>query len=150
MKADAAASREYAARVRRHVQCPPMTRNLLAAFLVGGLISVIGQGVLEWFVAGGMSPRDAAAPTATVMVIAGALLTGLGLYDELARFGGMGSALPITGFANSIVAPALEAKREGYVLGVGSQLFTIAGPVIVYGVIAAVVSAAVRYALVGP
>lgn len=150
MRADRAASREYAGRLRRHVQRPPIARNLVAAFLVGGLISVIGQGVLEWFVAGGMTPKDAAAPTATVMIMAGALLTGLGLYDELARFAGMGSALPITGFANSIVAPAMEAKREGYVLGVGAQLFTIAGPVIVYGVLAAVAAAAIRYGLVGP
>jgi len=150
VKADAAAARDYGGRLRRHVPRPPIARNLVAAFLVGGLISVIGQVVLESFVAGGMTPKDAAAPTAAVMVIAGALLTGFGVYDELARFAGMGSALPITGFANSIVAPALEAKREGYVLGVGSQLFTIAGPVIVYGLLAAVTAAAIRYGLVGP
>ncbi|MFO7245834.1 MAG: stage V sporulation protein AC [Thermaerobacter sp.] len=150
MRADAAASRDYAGRLRRHQPRPPILRNVLAAFLVGGLICVVGQAVLGWFMSGGMTPKDAAAPTAAVMVIAGALLTGLGLYDELARFAGMGSALPITGFANSIVAPALEAKREGYVLGVGAQLFTIAGPVIVYGVLAALAAAALRYGLVGP
>ena len=150
MKADAAEARAYAARVRRHTPPVPLLRNLIAAFLAGGTVCLVGQAVLTWFVAGGMRPADAATPTAAVMLALGAVLTGFGLYDEFGRLGGMGAALPITGFANSIVAPAMEYKREGYVFGVGSRMFSIAGPVIVYGVLVALVSAALRFWLVGP
>ncbi|HEY8449636.1 MAG TPA: SpoVA/SpoVAEb family sporulation membrane protein, partial [Bacillota bacterium] len=110
----------------------------------------IGQAVMNWFLRNGLRPDDAAASTAAVMIGVGALLTGLGVYDEVGRFGGMGAALPITGFANSIVAPALEYKREGYVLGVAARMFSIAGPVVVYGLLVSIVSAALRYWAVGP
>lgn len=113
----------------------PVLRNLIAAFVVGGTITTVGQVVLNLFVAQGLNPRDAASPTAAVMIFLGALLTGLGVYDSIGSFAGMGAALPITGFANSIVAPALEFKREGFVLGVGARMFTVAGPVIVYGLV---------------
>ncbi len=86
---------------------------------------------------------------AASVIALGALLTGLGVYDILGRFSGAGSAVPISGFANSIVAPAMEFAREGFVLGTAAQMFVIAGPVIVYGVIAAFISAAVRYFIVG-
>ena len=102
-------------------------------YIVGGLICTLGQGVLNYFVSQGMSPKEAGGPTAAVMILLGALLTGLGIYDRLGKFAGAGSFGPITGFANSIVAPALEYKREGYVLGVGARMFQIAGPVLVYG-----------------
>lgn len=93
---------------------------------------------------------DAAGPTAAIMIVVGSVLTGLGIYDELGRIGGMGAALPVTGFANSMVAPALEYKREGYVLGVGSRMFSIAGPVVVYGLLVSIASASLRFWLVGP
>jgi stage V sporulation protein AC len=83
------------------------------------------------------------------MIALGVSLTAGGIYDEIGRFGGMGSALPITGFANSIAAPALEYKREGFVLGVGAKMFTVAGPVLVYGTITAIIVAALRWLLVG-
>lgn len=113
----------------------PVLRNALAAFLIGGLICAVGQLVMNYFVSHGMPPKEAAGPTSGVMVFLGALLTGLGIYDQIGRVGGMGSALPITGFANSIVSPAMEFKREGFVLGVGARMFVIAGPVIVYGLV---------------
>ncbi|HHY36888.1 MAG TPA: stage V sporulation protein AC [Firmicutes bacterium] len=112
---------------------PPLLRNVLAAFLVGGLICTLGQAVLNYFISLGMNAKEAGGPTAAVMILLGALLTGLGVYDRIGRFAGAGSVIPITGFANSIVAPALEFKREGYVMGVGARMFNIAGPVLVYG-----------------
>jgi len=115
---------------------PPLLKNVIWAFVVGGLICTLGQFVLEYFIALGMSKKEAAAPTSAVMVFLGAFFTGLGIYDELGRRAGAGSIVPITGFANSIVAPAMEFKREGYVFGIGAKMFVIAGPVLVYGMIA--------------
>ena len=111
----------------------------LNAFWVGGLICCIGQLVKDlgsvWFNFG----EDAlSAFTAMVMVFLGATLTGIGVYDKIGSFAGAGSIVPITGFANSIVSPAMEYKCEGYVMGVGAKLFSIAGPVLVYGVSASV------------
>lgn len=112
---------------------PPLVRNLLAAFVVGGIICMIGQRVLNYYISLGMTQKEAGGPTAATMILLGGLLTGLGIYDKIGKFAGAGSVVPITGFANSIVAPALEFKREGYVMGVGAKMFTIAGPVLVYG-----------------
>ena len=103
--------------------------------MVGGLICVIGQGVSD--IGKNLLKLDekgTAAFTCIVLIFFGALLTGLGIYDVIGKFAGAGSIVPITGFANSMVSPALEYKREGYVLGVGAKLFTIAGPVLVYGI----------------
>lgn len=110
-------------------------KNCLRAFLVGGGICLIGQLFLTLYTGQGLGEREAAAATAGTMVFLGALLTGLGVYDTIGKFGGAGSIVPITGFANSIVAPAMEFKREGFVFGVGARLFNIAGPVLVYGFI---------------
>lgn len=122
----------------------PVLRNAVAAFIVGGLICTIGQLVMNFFVGHGMPAKEAAGPTAGVMVFLGAFLTGVGIYDRIGRFGGMGSALPITGFANSIVSPAMEFKREGFVLGVGARMFVIAGPVIVYGLVTSFIVGVIR------
>jgi len=116
---------------------PPLLKNLVWAFAVGGLICVLGQFVQNSFIEMGFSKKDAAAPTAVVMVFLGGLFTGLGIYDELGKHAGAGSVVPITGFANSIVSPAMEFKREGYVFGVGAKMFVVAGPVLVYGMVAA-------------
>ena len=107
----------------------------LKAYLVGGLICVLGQGVINFgkYVLQ-LNQEGVSAFTAIVMVFLGATLTGIGVYDKIGRFAGAGSIVPITGFANSIVSPAMEFKHEGYVLGVGAKLFAIAGPVLVYGV----------------
>jgi len=139
----------YARDAARYRTPTPYLRNFLAAFFVGGAISALGQVLHRAFVAQGLDDVEAGARMAVVVIAVGAILTGLGIYDSLGRFAGAGSAIPISGFANSIVAPAMEFAREGYVLGMAAQMFVIAGPVIVYGVLAAFVSAALRYIIVG-
>lgn len=129
----------YEAEYNRIKPKPPLLKNLAWAFVVGGLICTFGQVIQNYFVDLGIAKKEAAAPTAAVLVFLGALFTGLGVYDELGRRAGAGSIVPITGFANSIVAPAMEFKREGYVFGIGAKMFVIAGPVIVYGLVTAVV-----------
>lgn len=110
-----------------------IARNTIIAFIVGGLICVLGQLIQELLVnLFEMNAVEAAGPTSVVMIFLGAFLTGLGIYRKLGQFAGAGSIVPISGFANSMVSPALEFKREGLVLGVGAKLFTIAGPVLVY------------------
>ena len=114
--------------------------NCVYAFLVGGTICCIGQLVGD---AGtlclSLDEKQRAAFTSIVMIFLGALFTGVGLYDKLGSFAGAGSVVPITGFANSIVAPAMEHKREGLVLGVAANMFTIAGPVLVYGIVSGMI-----------
>src|SRR5579875_2986495 len=99
----------------------PLVRNAVLAFLVGGAICAIGQVFFDFFLSRGMPPDQAGGFTSVIIVFLGALLTGLGVYDELVKVGGMGASLPISGFANSIVSPAMEFKREGWVLGVGAK-----------------------------
>ena len=112
--------------------------DTLNAFWTGGLICVLGQLVLSGWSALGLSDDLSATATAVTMVFLGALLTGLGIYDRIAKLAGAGTIVPITGFANSVVSPAMEFKTEGFVMGVSAKLFTIAGPVLVYGVGASV------------
>ncbi|MBP2642139.1 MAG: stage sporulation protein [Firmicutes bacterium] len=118
---------------------PPLVKNIIWAFAVGGLICTVGQVIQNYIMEFGFAKNVASGMTSTIMIFLGALFTGLGVYDELGRRAGAGSVVPITGFANSIVSPAMEFKREGYIFGVGARMFTIAGPVIVYGLITAVV-----------
>ena len=114
---------------------PPLLKNILWAFIVGGLICTLGQFLQNYFIDMGFSKKEAGGPTSVVLIFLAALFTGLGLYDELGKRAGAGSILPITGFANSIVSPAMEFKREGYVFGIGAKMFVIAGPVLVYGMV---------------
>ena len=123
-------------------------KTLLNAFLVGGLICTIGQFIRTVF----MYTLDLygdtlAGATSIVMIFLGALLTGLGVYDRIGKFAGGGSIVPITGFANSVVSPAMEFKSEGYVYGLASKMFVIAGPIIVFGVISSAVVGVVYYFL---
>lgn len=130
---------------------PPrtVTKNLFWAFLVGGAICVVGQLVLNAVMAVGKLPvKEANTITVGIMIFLGAFFTGLGLYDRLAPLAGMGANLPITGFANAMVAPAMEFRREGFVLGTSARMFTVVGPVIVHAVTTAVVVGLVQY-LVG-
>lgn len=127
----------------------PIVRNVVWAFVVGGIISEIGQGILWFFMKQGLSAQAAGAPTSIVLIGVGALLTGLGWYDRVVKRGGMGGSLPITGFANAMVAPAMEFKTEGLVMGIGARLFTVAGPVLVYGMTMAFLVSAIRYLLTG-
>ena len=114
-------------------------RNIPLAFLIRGLICTLRQGIMEFLVAQGLQRDEAAAWTSVALVFLSALLTGLKVYDNIAKFGGAGTLVPITGFANAVVSPAIEFKSEGLVLGLGAKMFIIAGPVIVYGVTAAII-----------
>ena len=111
----------------------------MKAFLIGGLICMVGQLIMNGYLALGMEKEDAGTAMSMTLVAISAFLTGLSLYDNIAKHAGAGTLVPITGFANSIAAPAVEFKTEGFILGVGAKMFTIAGPVIVYGVSASVV-----------
>ena len=113
--------------------------NCLWAFLIGGIICTLGQGLIELYTKFGMTDNDARTWTSVALVFAGVLLTALGIYEKIAKKAGAGTLVPITGFANSVAAPAIEFKSEGYILGLGAKMFTIAGPVIVYGTLAGVV-----------
>ena len=114
-------------------------RNAVLAFVVGGLICTLGQLILNYLKGSGLNLKEAGLATVFIMVFLGAFLTGLGVYDKIGKYGGAGSIIPITGFANSIVASAMEFKREGYIYGMGARLFTVAGPVLVFGFIISVV-----------
>lgn len=121
--------------------------NCIKAFVVGGLICDVGQMFLNFYLSLGLDKNSAGTCVTITMIFIGALLTGLGVYDKLGDFAGAGSVVPITGFANSIVSPAMEYKREGFVFGVGAKMFTIAGPVLVYGIGSSVIVGVVYYIL---
>ena len=109
-------------------------RNMLRAFLVGGAICLAGQALIDIFMALGTDQETACTGGSVSLVFLGALLTGLGVYDDMAKFAGAGTLVPITGFANSVAAPAIEFQKEGMVFGIGCKIFNIAGPVILYGI----------------
>ena len=117
----------------------PIVKDCFHAFWIGGLICVLGQLAINGYMALGMEKQDASTAASVSLVVLSALLTGLSLYDDIAKHAGAGTLVPITGFANAISAPAVEFKTEGFVLGVGAKMFTIVGPVIVYGLGAGVV-----------
>ena len=125
--------------VARMAPKSPMWRDCLNAFWIGGLICVVGQIFTNCYGAWGLEKQDAGTAASMTLVALSALLTGLSVYDDIAKHAGAGTLVPITGFANAIAAPAVEFKTEGFVLGVGAKMFTIAGPVIVYGLAASVV-----------
>ncbi|NLC76592.1 MAG: stage V sporulation protein AC [Clostridia bacterium] len=137
--------KEYQDLVKKIKPKVPVLRNIIGAFLVGGTICLIGQIILDGFIAWGLTARAAIGSTAAVMIFLGSLATGLGIYDNLAKFAGAGSIVPITGFANSIVAPALEFKSEGYVFGLSSKMFLVAGPVLTFGFIVSVIIGLIYY-----
>ncbi len=118
---------------------PPLARNIIMAFLVGGLVCLLGQFILNGYIALGVPAEEAGNPTVATVIFIAALLTGFGVFDNLARHGGAGLAVPVTGFANSVTAMAIEFRREGLVLGSGAKMFGLAGPIIVFGVITAFV-----------
>ena len=131
--------KEYGKLVSDLAPKSPMWKDCLMAFLIGGLICTVGQLIMNGYAAAGLDKTDAGTATSMTLVAISAFLTGLSLYDNIAKHAGAGTLVPITGFANSIAAPAVEFKTEGFILGVGAKMFTIAGPVIVYGVSASVV-----------
>lgn len=127
-------NKEYQEYVKKKVPKPDYFKNCIRAFVVGGTICLIGQIVRNGLFRFGFDEKAVATGTSIIMVFLGSLLTGIGIYDKIGKFGGAGATIPITGFANSIVAPAMEYKREGYIFGVAAKMFTIAGPVLVYGI----------------
>lgn len=131
--------REYGKLVNEMSPKSPIWKDCLFAFLIGGAICTLGQLIMNGYLALGMEKEEAGTAMSMTLVALSALFTGLSLYDDLAKHAGAGTLVPITGFANSVAAPAVEFKTEGFVLGVGAKMFTIAGPVIVYGVSASVI-----------
>ena len=138
---------QYKTLTEKYTPKPTIVKNVVRAFVVGGIICSIGQVIINLYVTFGLAHLEASTAATATMIFIGALLTGLGLYDDIGRFGGAGSIVPITGFANSIVSPAMEYKREGFVLGVGAKLFTVAGPVLVYGISTSIVVGIVYFIL---
>ena len=131
--------REYGRLVQQMSPNSPMGKDCINAFWVGGSICTLGQVFVNWYGELGLGKTDAGLAASMTLVALSALLTGLSLYDNIAKHAGAGTLVPITGFANAVAAPAVEFKTEGFILGVGAKMFTIAGPVIVYGVSASVV-----------
>ena len=130
---------EYAKLVKELSPKSPVLKDCFHAFWIGGLICTIGQLICNGYKALGLDQETAGAASSMTLVALSALLTGLSLYDDIAKHAGAGTLVPITGFANAIAAPAVEFKTEGFILGTAAKMFTIAGPVIVYGVSASVV-----------
>ena len=137
--------KQYANLVSELSPKSPMGKDCLFAFVIGGIICTIGQGLMALYGAVGLPNQDAGTAASMTLVALSALLTGLSLYDDIAKAAGAGTLVPITGFANAIAAPAVEFKTEGFILGVGAKMFTIAGPVIVYGLSASVVYGLIYY-----
>lgn len=130
---------EYRQYSEQHMPRSPFVKDALNAFWIGGLICCLGQFILNVYKMLGMSTESAGIAESITLVFIGALLTGFGCYDRIAKFAGAGTLVPITGFANSVVAPALEFKTEGFVTGTAAKMFIISGPVIVYGITASVI-----------
>ena len=131
--------KEYGKLVKDMAPKSPIVKDCFHAFWIGGLICCIGQFFLNWYQDLGLDKEAAGTACSCTLVAISALLTGLSLYDNIAKYAGAGTLVPITGFANAVSAPAVEFKTEGFILGVGAKMFTIAGPVIVYGISAGVV-----------
>lgn len=127
--------KEYNDYVKKITPTHSLSLNMAKAFVMGGAICVVGQGILNFFEASGLDREASGSATSLCLVLLSVILTGLNLYQKLAKFGGAGTLVPITGFANSVAAPAIEYKKEGQVFGIGCKIFTIAGPVILYGIL---------------
>lgn len=126
--------KEYQQYAERKVPKPTYFKNILYAFLVGGAICALGQLIRNSLFKFGLDEKAVATGTSIILILIGSFLTGVGVYDKIGKIGGAGAAVPITGFANSIVSPAMEFKKEGYIFGVAARMFSIAGPVLVYGI----------------
>ncbi|MDI9513981.1 MAG: stage V sporulation protein AC [Clostridiaceae bacterium] len=136
---------EYQHLVEKTMPPSRVFRDVLAAFVTGGLICTIAQIFFMGMESLGVDEETAYMLTTVIMIFLGAVLTGLNIYDKIGKFGGAGASIPVTGFSNSIVSPAMEYKKEGYVMGVGAKMFLIAGPVLVYGIFASVVAGLIYY-----
>lgn len=138
-------NKEYAAYVKAKAPKSPLLKDCIFAFLIGGLICIGGQALTDFFMAQGLDKDSAGTATSISLVFISALLTGLNLYNSLGRFAGAGTLVPITGFANSVVSPAIDFKSEGLITGMATKMFVVAGPVIVFGTAASVVYGVIYY-----
>lgn len=141
-------NKEYSDYVDKKTPNSPILKNCFNAFWVGGLICTIGQFIWEACKQNGLDTQGCTTIVSIILVFISAFLTALNIFNRIGKFAGAGSLIPITGFANSIVSPAMEYKSEGYVMGVGAKLFTVAGPVLVYGISASIIVGIV-YAIFG-
>ena len=131
--------KEYKNYVEQKAKKSPIVKDVVLAFVIGGLICVVGQAIQNGWSAMGLNKEDAGTATSVCLVLLSALLTGFNLYNKLARFGGAGTLVPITGFANAVVSPAIDFKSEGFVTGMAAKMFTVAGPVLVFGTLASAI-----------
>lgn len=138
-------NQEYGSLAKRHSPPSAMYKTIPLAFVIGGGICVLGEALLNMFAYFGLDEETAGMWTSISLIFLSALLTGLKLYDRIAQYAGAGTLVPITGFANSVVSPALDFKSEGFVTGLGAKMFVIAGPVLVYGISASIVYGIIYY-----
>ena len=131
--------KEYQDYVAKKAKKSPIAKDTALAFLIGGAICTLGQGIMELWTAAGLDKESAGTMTSVSLVFLSVLLTGLNLYNKIGRFGGAGTLVPITGFANAVASPAIDFKAEGIVTGMAAKMFVVAGPVIVFGTVASVV-----------
>ena len=131
--------KEYQQYVQQKSKKSPILKDVALAFIIGGLICVVGQAIQNGWSAAGLNEEDAGTATSICLVLLSALLTGFNLYNKIARYGGAGTLVPITGFANAVVSPAIDFKSEGFVTGMAAKMFTVAGPVIVFGTLASAI-----------
>ena len=139
---------EYKQYVQKKAKKSPILKDTAFAYLIGGLVCVIGQCFMNLYLAFGVDTKNASMLASVTIIFIAILLTGLGVFDNIARLAGAGVSVPISGFANSISSQAIDSKSEGYILGVGAKIFTIAGPVILYGILSGTVYGIIYY-LVG-
>lgn len=137
----------YQKYVDKKTKNSPIVKNVIWAFCVGGLICVLGQAIFDLYLYLGLEKEDVLIHLPITLIFLASLFTGLGLYDNLAKYAGAGTIIPITGFSNSIASCAIEFKKEGFVLGMAVKMFTIAGPVLVYGIISSIIYGFIYYVM---
>lgn len=140
-------NKEYSKYVDKMTPNSPIVKDIIFAFLFGGAICTIGQGIFNFYDFLGFCKEHISMLTSATMIFIGALLTGFGVYDNIAKYAGAGTIVPITGFANAVASPAIEFKSEGLVLGLAVKMFTVAGPVLVYGITSGFVAGIIYYVL---
>ena len=138
-------NKQYNEYIEKRAERSPCFLNCIKAFIVGGLICLLGEALAELFVHFGADKENALLYASISLIFIAGLLTGIGVFDKIAKFGGGGALVPITGFSNSVTSPAIEAKSEGYTTGVASKMFTIAGPVIVFGTFSSIIYGIIYY-----
>ncbi len=137
--------KEYSKIVEKHSGKSPLLKDCLRAFFVGGLICVIGQALRDFYTSVGLNKELSGTATSITLIFIASLLTAIGIFDKIGKFAGAGTLVPITGFSNSVTSPAMEFKSEGLVAGVGAKIFTVAGPVIVYGTLSSILAGLIYF-----